>query len=142
MFSLWNGCYEDHAADNPEGTSCYYTVDSIFGRNSEWAPYFAGPFGFVSSGLSANFCHCQKKMAVKHSIVRQKCAKENFPRSKIALKVRKRPEILKISGLLLTFRVVFEQGKFALAHFLRTLEHLTQGWQLFLTAIFFVSGKN
>lgn len=39
MFSLWNGCYQDHAADNPEETSCYYTVDEIF-CNYEYAPWF------------------------------------------------------------------------------------------------------
>ena len=39
MFSLWNGCYQDHAADAPENTSSYYTVDEIF-CNYEYAPYF------------------------------------------------------------------------------------------------------
>ena len=39
MFSLWNGCYEDHAADEPRDTSTYYTVDEIF-SNYEYAPYF------------------------------------------------------------------------------------------------------
>ena len=39
MFSLWNGCYEDHAADEPKETSAYYTVDEIF-CNYEYAPYF------------------------------------------------------------------------------------------------------
>lgn len=39
IFSLWNGCCQDHAAENPEETSCYYTVDSIF-CNTNFAPYF------------------------------------------------------------------------------------------------------
>ena len=39
MFSLWNGCYQDYAADKPEETSCYYTVDEIF-SNHEYAPWF------------------------------------------------------------------------------------------------------
>lgn len=39
MFNLWNGCYEDHAADEPEKTSSYYAVDEIF-SNYEYAPYF------------------------------------------------------------------------------------------------------
>lgn len=39
MFSLWNGCCQDHAADNPEETSGYYTVDEIF-SNYEYAPWF------------------------------------------------------------------------------------------------------
>lgn len=39
MFSLWNGCYQDHAAENPEETSSYYTVDEIF-SNGEYAPWF------------------------------------------------------------------------------------------------------
>ena len=29
MYNLWNGCYRDLAADNPERTSCYYAVDEI-----------------------------------------------------------------------------------------------------------------
>lgn len=39
MFNLWNFTHEDHAADNPEETSRYYTVDEIF-SNREYAPYF------------------------------------------------------------------------------------------------------
>lgn len=39
MFSLWNGCYQDHAADNPENTSQNYTVDEIF-CYEEFAPWF------------------------------------------------------------------------------------------------------
>ena len=39
MFNLWNGCYEDKAADKPEETSYYYAVDEIF-CNHEYAPYF------------------------------------------------------------------------------------------------------
>lgn len=39
MFNLWNGCYEDKAADEPEKTSGYYAVDEIF-YNHEYAPYF------------------------------------------------------------------------------------------------------
>ena len=39
LFNLWNGCYEDHAAETPEKTSYYYAVDEIF-SNYEYAPWF------------------------------------------------------------------------------------------------------
>ena len=39
MFNLWNGCCQDYAAEEPEKTSTYYTVEEIFG-NYEYAPYF------------------------------------------------------------------------------------------------------
>jgi hypothetical protein len=39
MFSLWNCCYQDYAADNPENTSMYYTVDQIFSYE-EFSPWF------------------------------------------------------------------------------------------------------
>lgn len=39
MFSLWNGCYKDRAADKPEETSQFYTVDEIF-CCGEFAPWF------------------------------------------------------------------------------------------------------
>lgn len=39
MFSLWNGTYQDHAAEFPEDTSCYYTVDEVL-NNHEYFPWF------------------------------------------------------------------------------------------------------
>lgn len=39
MFNLWNGTYKDLAADKPEDTCSYYTVEGIF-YNYEYAPYF------------------------------------------------------------------------------------------------------
>ena len=39
MFSLWNGCWQDVASENPEKTSMYYTPDSIF-CSSRYLPYF------------------------------------------------------------------------------------------------------
>lgn len=29
LFNLWNGCYQDRAAEEPENTSMYYSVDEI-----------------------------------------------------------------------------------------------------------------
>ena len=39
MFNLWNGCYRDLAADAPERTSSYYTVDEIM-YDYEYFPWF------------------------------------------------------------------------------------------------------
>ena len=39
LLNLWNGTHEDHAADNPDGTACYYTVDAIM-DNHEYFPWF------------------------------------------------------------------------------------------------------
>lgn len=39
MFNLWNGCYQDCAADDPNETASYYAVDEIF-CNYEYAPWF------------------------------------------------------------------------------------------------------
>lgn len=39
MYNLWNGCFEDQAAEEPEKTSMYYVVDEIF-SNRQYAPSF------------------------------------------------------------------------------------------------------
>ena len=39
MYNLWNGCYQDRAAEEPEKTSGYYAVDEIF-SNWQYAPAF------------------------------------------------------------------------------------------------------
>lgn len=38
LYNLWNGTSYDVAAENPNETSCYYTVDEIF-SNYEYAPW-------------------------------------------------------------------------------------------------------